>query len=102
DRSKELDAVDQTWTRTAEVRDAIDANDPRGADRSEGRGLARGTRRVPAARHRDHDLRTRRDHIVPADLARARAGRSEHVLATGDPHLLGHPVTAIEQRVEPL
>ena len=62
----------------------------------------RGARRIPAARHRDHDLRTRRDHVIPDDLTRARARHAEDVFSPGDPHLLRHPVAAVEQWVEPL
>src|SRR6266566_3225805 len=71
-------------------------------DGTERFSLARGTRCVPAARHRDHDLGAGRDYVVPADLTRARACGAEDVFPARDPHLLRHPVTGVEQRVEPL
>src|SRR5437867_11813289 len=57
---------------------------------------------VPAARHGNDDLGLRREHVVPADLPRSRAGDPEDVLATRDPDLLGDPVAGVEQWIEPL
>jgi len=68
----------------------------------EARRFGGGALGVPAARHGNDDLGLRREHVVPADLPRSRAGDPEDVLATRDPDLLGDPVAGVEQWIEPL
>ena len=101
DRREQLDPVHKSWAGPREVRGSVDAEDTRTLDSPEPLRFAGRACRVPAARHRDHDLRPRGDDVVPNDLARSAPSLSEDVLAARDPYLLRYPVAGVEQRVEP-
>src|SRR5206468_6423613 len=99
-RAEQLDAVDEAWAGTAEVRVGVDRHDSRAEIRDRVRLLFCAAR-VPAAGHHDDDVRPRGAHLVPPQLARARAGLAEDVRTARQRDLLRNPVAAVEWRVDP-
>src|SRR5439155_18872996 len=97
--------------RTAEVRravDGVDASRARGRERrpvvarEEELGLGGCALHAEAIWHEHDEIGIRVAKLRELDLSRALARAAEDVLATRQCDLLRHPVTAVEQRIEPL